>query len=187
MALWLDPIPEGLRTLAAENLDAGDVVGFLCRTSNVHSLDLVYWNLDALRARGLYERALLEAWAATRTNNHHWPVHELRYLFIQADRERLRAASDPLPGPGPFTVYRGVGGRGPARRVRGLAWTASEDKAWWFADRADWFRLADPAVYRVTVDEAHVLAYLNESQRNEQEFLVLLPATARPARMPKSA
>ena len=47
----------------------------------------------------------------------------------------------------------------------------------WFARRFD---LPDPAVYRVTVDEAHVLAYV--SDRAEEELLLVLPEDARPKR-----
>lgn len=40
--------------------------------------------------------------ALTMVNNHHVPLHILRYMFSKADRHRLRVVSDPLPGPGPF-------------------------------------------------------------------------------------
>src|SRR5262245_16723139 len=92
-------------------------------------------------------------------------------MFQIADVKQLRAARDPLPSKGPFVIYRGVAGRGRARCIRGLSWTASLKCAAWFASRFS--GLPDPAVYRVTVNEASVLAYLN--CRNEQEFIVVLP------------
>jgi hypothetical protein len=47
---------------------------------------------------------LLEAFMGIRTNNHRFPLVDLRDMFARADRERLRRAGDPLPGPGPFTL-----------------------------------------------------------------------------------
>lgn len=133
------------------------------------SLDEISTNQSLLQARGVYERALLVAFV--RTNHADWPLERLRVLLKSANRTRLRGAGDPLPGPGPFTVYRGVSGADPeARRVRGLSWTASLERAREFAER---FQLQDPGVYEAIVQEQHVLAYLN--WREEEEFIVLLP------------
>jgi hypothetical protein len=184
--LWLDPIPAGFRGDAIARLEAGDVLGFLLSADNTSGLDLVAFNFAALQARGLYEQALLEAFISTRVNHHRWPLRTLSRLFGIADRARLRAAGDPLPGPGPFRLYRGVAGRGGARRIRGLSWSLSEEKARWFADRAALWELADPAVYRVTVEASDVLAYVNSDRvgRGEEEVIVLLPTSAKPVRMP---
>jgi hypothetical protein len=73
------------------------------------SLDEISVNRTVLKARGVYERALLDSFV--RTNHAHWALSELRELFESADRKGLLTAGDPLPGPGPFTVYRGVSGR----------------------------------------------------------------------------
>jgi hypothetical protein len=178
---WLDPIPAALRDDALAALDAGDASRFLGTASNEHSLELVWRNVALLRERGVYEPALLDAFTATRTNNHRCPLRDLRLLFDLADRARLRAAGDPLPGPGPFSVYRGVSGRGATRRVRGFSWTASLERASWFANRYRGLSLPDPAVFRVTVRDEDVLAYTNG--RLEQEFLVLLPSRVRPVRV----
>src|SRR5215472_5448409 len=127
--MWLDPIPFSLRADAVAALASGDVVGFLITASNEDSMHLVYMNASFLKQRGLYERALLQAFMATRVNNHTWPQEDLVDLFLEADQLQLRALGDPLPGSGPFTVYRGVAGRGRARRVRGLTWTGSIKRA----------------------------------------------------------
>ncbi len=99
-------------------------------------------------------------------------------MFQSADRARLRAEGDPLPGHGPFTIYRGVAGDEPVRRVCGLSWTASLEMAREFAER---FALPDPGVYQITVEESNVLAYVNA--KGEEEFIVLLPESAEPARV----
>jgi hypothetical protein len=173
--MWLDPIPTNLREDAMRDLDNGDVLGFLILASNTKWLDLVYLNAKALQSRGLYELALFDAWPASRTNNRHWPLHELHYMFSRADRSRLLAAGEPLPGAGPFTLYRGVAGMGRARRVRGFSWTADAEQARWFANRFK--QLADPTVFQVSVQAQDVLFYTN--RREEQEFVVLLPDHAR--------
>ena len=182
--LWLEPIPPELRDRAVAALDEGDAIGFLIKASNEWGLNLVYMNQGVLLKRGIYESALLSAFIDTRTSNHGWPLNTLRLLFEIADRDRLRAAGDPLPGAGPFTIFRGVAGRGRARRVRGFSWTASREKAEWFAERfaKELPELSvDPAVFQVTVGVDDVLAYSNE--RKEQEFIVLLPDSAKPVRV----
>jgi hypothetical protein len=179
--LWLDPIPPMLREAAADAMGVGDVVGFLGKAPNDYGLDLVSFNCRALQERGIYEAALFHALTACRVNNRQWPMYELRHMCELADRATLRAAGEPLPGAGPFTVYRGVAGRGSARRVRGLSWTFSLPVAAWFARRsANVFQLPEPAVYRLTVTEAEVLAYAND--RREAELLVLCDKTRRPVR-----
>ncbi len=186
--LWLDAIAPVSRPGAVKAIEAGDVVGFLIAASPECSLTLVYRNFQYLLHRGLYEEALLKAFVATRANNHGWSVKDLKFLFYLADKERLRRAGDQLPGPGPFVIYRGVAGRGRARRVRGYSWTASKHQAWWFASRFSTFmpdRFPDPAVFCVTVEASDVLTYSNE--RYEEEFLVSLPPVARPKRVAESS
>ncbi len=177
--LWLDPVSAACRKQAVTAIETGDVRLFLMSASNEHSLDLVWRNVDTLKGRGLYERALLCAFTATRTNNRGWSLDALRLLFRIADRDVIRAIGDPLPGPGPFTIYRGVAGNGSARRVRGVSWTGDIKRARFFARRYP--SLASPAVFQVTVDDSDVMAYSNE--REEQEFIVLLSQTCRPVRV----
>jgi hypothetical protein len=168
--LYLDPIPDGLRPDAVCAFYEGDV-RFLYKADNTRGLELVYGNMSALKVRGFYERALLEAFIGTRTNNSRWPLADLHYLFEQCDRTRLLAAGDPLPDGERFTIYRGVAGRGPARRIGGLSWTDDLERARWFANR--FAGLHDPAVYVLEVARADVLAYTHQGGRKEQEFIVI--------------
>ena len=82
----------------------------------------------------------------------------------------------------PYTLYRGVSGRGRARHVKGYAWSRSLRVAGFFAQRPG---LEDPAVFRATIPDVWVLAYFGLKEGGqEEEFVVLLPATARPKRVP---
>ena len=183
MTLNLDLIAPRFRDDAIDALNEGDVDGFLIFSEhgNQYHLHIVWQNINELKIRGLYEEALLSAFIATRTDNHHHPQRLMELMFALADRDLLLAAGDPLPGPGPFTMFRGVSGRTRARRIRGISWTGSLERAQWFAERGEYFGLADPAVFQVTVDIEDVLAY--DDGRNEQEFIVMLPDSARPVRV----
>src|SRR5262249_51087973 len=147
--------------------DAGDAVGFLCSTDSHRGLQLVWDNVNVLREAGLYEPALLHAFTMTNSNHAHWPFDLIEAMFRLADREQLRAAGDPLPGPGPFTLCRGVAGHGRRRRLRGFSWTDDVFQAAWFATR---FGLVHPVVLTVTVEADAVLSYVND--RQEREFVV---------------
>jgi len=103
-------------------------------------------------------------------------------LLEHADRDGLRAAGAPLPGPGPFTLYRGVHDPGPARKIRGLHWTSSPSTAARFATRfAEWGDAHDPAVFVVRVAASAVLAYVTD--RGEDDYLVVLLPDVRPRRL----
>jgi hypothetical protein len=192
MDLWLDSIPADRRDAAVAALDAGEVIEFLWSvddhfsrfSQNTDRLYLLWKNWEQLRARGhgLYEEALLYAFTGgTQFNNHGFQADALDLLFRLADRRALLAAGDPLPGPGPFMLFRGVAGRGRARRIRGLSWTSDRGQAAWFAHRFGVCGIADPAVFEITVDVDAVLVYSNG--RNEQEFIVRVPAAIRPVRV----
>jgi hypothetical protein len=109
-----------------------------------------------------------------RTNNCQWPIFAVKEFFSRADRAKLRALGSPLPGPGPFKLFRGVAGRGPYRRERGIAWTGDYTTAAWFAQRTD---LPDPTVLSVVVEASAIYAHLED--RKEDEYLVDLPARAK--------
>jgi len=173
----LTGIPDVLRERAIDALSERNIVGFFLKADNLLSLDLLWRNRVLFESLGIFEAALLDAYQAPRTNCLHVPAARLRGLFARADRRRLREAGAPLPTGGPFTLFRGVAGNGPARRVRGLSWTSDRAVAEWFASRARLMGLKSPAVYRVVVPTRHVLAYITE--REESEFLVLLPPSIR--------
>ena len=73
--------------------------------------------------------------------------------------------------------YRGVAGRGAARRIRGLSWTGSLECATWFAKRAADLGWADPAVFQAVVSDSEVLSYTND--RREDEYIVRLSPQTR--------
>ena len=114
---------------ARQAFEEGDSRGFVgCAPSQARLL-FVADNVIPLQAKGIYEPCLLTAFVATRVSNWEWPEKALDFLFRSADRAKLRAAGEPLPGEGPFLISRGVAGTGPARRPRGYSWTDSPDGA----------------------------------------------------------
>jgi hypothetical protein len=150
-------------------LASGDVRRFLALAPNDYHLPIIFWNRAALRSAAVIEEAFAIAVTSTRSNNrlHYYLID---HILPTLERTRLRSVGSPPPGPGPWRVYRGVSGRGAARRIRGYSWTAALDRARWFAAR---FGLPDPAVFETTVHDEHLLFYTNE--RSEREFVVALP------------
>jgi hypothetical protein len=177
----LSSIEPSLRKQALQRLEDGNVCGFLlCAWGGSDNwLQIIAQNINSLKHRGLYEKGLLEAFIGTRLNNVRHPFKSILRLFSLADKDKLRAAGDEFPKPGPSKLYRGVAGREPDRRVKGISWTASLDIAIWYAGRFS--NLADAAVYSVGVEEMHILAYTNG--REEDEYFVLLPKDVNPARL----
>ena len=58
--------------------------------------------------------------------------------------------------------------------MRGYSWSGDIGVARLFAEiRADRHGLPNAAVYSAVIQRQHVLAYINERGRNEQEFLLL--------------
>jgi hypothetical protein len=167
---------EEVRRMAMEALDAGDATGFLGRADNMLGLRIVEANVVPLQHRGIYEKALLTALLSPRGNNSRFSLGRLHRLVALADRSRLLNAGELVPGFGPFTLYRGVSGKGSARRIRGYSWTADLDTACWFGCRPV-YSAGSPAVFRGEFKLEDVLAYSNE--RKEQEFLVDMPKGAR--------
>lgn len=172
--LNLSLISPVLRAQAWEAFEAGDGVGFLGVADNTRGLQIVADNFRPLKTRGIYEAALLYAFSGTRSNNLGTPLAEQRWLFELADRAKLRAASEPLPYDGPFTLFRGVAGVGPRRRLRGLSWTDDPNVACWFATR--WGH-ESPAVLSGEFSDQDILAYLTD--RQEAEWIVAVPRSTR--------
>jgi len=125
--LDLQAIPPELHTMAVRAFAEGDALGLMCRMDNSAGLEFVDNNLAALQERGIFEACLYHALTTTRTNLHHWQTADLQALVEQADKAKLLAVGDPLPGGEQFTICRGLSGRGPARHVSGPFWTASLD------------------------------------------------------------
>ena len=155
-----------------------DILSVLVLMDNTAGLAFVLWNHYALQKMGKYEEALLSAYIGTRTNFSNYSMDDIRFLFNIADKEKLRAAGEPMPKQESFTVYRGVSGRASKRRVNGFSWTESPNTAAWFAKR---FNLEDPAVFTVTVPMYSILARVTD--RNESEYLLELPLPVKPKRL----
>lgn len=154
-----------------------DACGFLCVEDNLRGVDLVWRNHALLRQFGILEPAFVHAVTGTRVNNHH-DYSKIRDLIrwilgTPGGLARLRASGGPVPRPGPHVLYRGIGGLGSSRRLRGFAWTSDLEVARWFAERAARFGLAAPSVITATVPTRWVLFCSHE--RQEQEFFVNLP------------
>jgi hypothetical protein len=96
-------------------------VGFVRLVPDSERIDLVSKNADLLHALGIYEPALIEALTAPEGSLIHFPESRLRQLIRVADRVKIRALA-PLPGHGPFVLYRGVAGdEAWMRRERGIS------------------------------------------------------------------
>lgn len=165
MKLNLSTFPIENHEQAREAFDEGDALGFIFSAERSLELDAVLHNARSLKERGIFESALLNAYTGCRVNTRLWPMSVLEFLFNQADREKLLAAGDPLPAGESFTVYRGVAGQGPSRRVRSYSWTLDFARAEWFACRFDY--LPNPTVYQANIRREEVLAFINDQQEQE--------------------
>jgi hypothetical protein len=133
-------------------------------------LDVVIDNWQVLKKADMLEEAFIDAWSTCKYGMN-WDEDFFQLVFSSLDKAKLRKAGDPLPDGEAFTVYRGVAGEGAARRERGYCWSLDESVARFFSTYHQ--GLPDPAVYRAMVQREHVLAYINESGRNEQELIIL--------------
>ena len=161
---------------ALECFEKKDAMGILTSFSNDLGLNFVIRNVDPLLKQGIYEETLFCAYTDCRINWCHISPSWMDHLFSLAKRDRLLEMGDPLPHSGPFIIYRGVAGVGAKRRKRGISWTASFEKAKWFATRLSEFfeiPLEKPMVYMAEVPKEKVYVYTNE--RDEQEFLCNIP------------
>lgn len=162
-----------------EDCKEGNVPHIQSVISEEITMCFIFDNRHLLKEMDRYEEALLYAYQATRTNNSHWSMDVLRFLFELADIEKLRTAGDPIPDQETFTLYRGVSGQGRKRRVNSFSWTDLPGTAAWFASR--FCNLPDPAVFTITVPNEIVMACCRD--RNENEYLLRLPLPVKPKRL----
>jgi hypothetical protein len=159
-----ETVSNGLQDLFMKNVRENKFS--LCYIASGNQLCFVCDNAMQLKATGLLEKALLEAFTSSRINNRLISLSWIDYLFRLCDRSVLRSLSNPLPGSGPFTIYRGVAGSRNSRRVKGWSWTTDIHIACWFSLRLG---LENPAVYEATIDEKNIFAYVDD--RNESEII----------------
>ena len=154
------------REFAIEAFANRDAEGFtIAAYSTGGTLAIVVDNAGLLMQLGMYEAALVYGYTGCKWSHCLWDMDVIQDLFDWGDREELRAVGSPLPGPGPFTLYRGVSREGRERQVDGMSWTSSLDVACFFA--LVWNH--DPAVYQATVQADEV--YCHYLGRNEEEFI----------------
>jgi hypothetical protein len=163
--------PQGRKFARKEWEETGDLRAIMVWAGSQNNLAFLIDNIKLFRQHNAYEEALLDAYTVASVNLFNYSQDLLYYLFSRADKHRLRACGDPLPDEEIFTLYRGVSGRGRARRIRGLSWTASPHCASWFAQRFP--DLLAPAVFTIECPRQPILAYLGPSFRNEEEYLIL--------------
>jgi hypothetical protein len=170
-----------IRKLLVEAWAEGNIDGVLEMLGNDYTIKFIFDNIKPLKAAGLYEKGLLCAYSGVRINSHACPLCTLSQLFSLGDADKFRDAGDQIPSQGEFKLYRGVSGTGRARRVSGMSWTDDPHVAAWFAVRLIDSGLEDPAVFTITVQHSHVLAYLNG--KSEKEYLLRLPLPCKPKRL----
>tara|TARA_A100001391_G_scaffold199804_2_gene183435 strand:+ start:1876 stop:2448 length:573 start_codon:yes stop_codon:yes gene_type:complete len=160
-----------------EHRDALAVAAALDRRENFcgyipsQAFDFILLNASALRQQG----ALEEAWLDAYLNQSHFADHGfdvVKAVFDMCDRSRLRAGKandDPvaIARSGRVSLFRGCAG--PVHHM-GMSWTASLDKAIWYAaHKAAYYDQTNLAVYTATVAIEEVYCRLD---RNEEEFIV---------------
>jgi hypothetical protein len=160
-----------------EHRDALAVAGALARRENFcgyipsQAFEFILLNACALRSQG----ALEDAWLDAYLNQSHFADHGfevVKAIFDMCDRSRLQAAKA-VDGPiaiarsGRVSLFRGCAG--PVHHL-GMSWTASLDKAIWYAaHKAAYYDQTNLAVYAATVALEEIYCRLD---RNEEEFIV---------------
>jgi hypothetical protein len=155
--------------MALEAWQKGDGELFAsCGYANGSGLLLVSANAEALRERGMYEAAMLEAYTGCKIDNRRWTQGVLKAMFDYGDRQKFQAMGSPIPET--LTVYRGVYRHGRQRQTRGFSWTTSLNVACWYALRG-LCKDPEPAVYQAMARKSEVICYYNG--RNEREVICL--------------
>ncbi len=166
--LDLSLVPLKLHAQARHYFEAGNAKEFYyavireCEGGSAdNGPDIVRANIDALINRGIYEEVLILAFTGC---NRRIPLPVVAELFGRADRDRLRNSGEPLPGQGPWTVYRGIAGDGEGRNTGGFSWTDSLNQACWFAIRGHY---SEPEILTATVRIEDVLFYYRDFDEGE--------------------
>ena len=159
-------VPVDVRRQFQKYFDDGDGRGIVFLVGG-NSLRFVLDNVRALKARGIYEPALVTACTHAAPSWWNWPLNVLDWMFRRASRTKLLNWGDPLPLGESYTLYRGVAGKGKCRHVSGMSWTCDFEKAKWFACR---FSQPDPVVYKTVARRDEVYCYL--ADREEHDFLL---------------
>ena len=157
---------------------------FWSTVCNGSSKDIANWVRNFLFwGPGCFESILVEAFAGVKFNTIRAPLGRLRHLFFrEANRAELLQLG-PLPGPGPFQIYRGVSGVGKSRRERGISWTSDIRTAAFFALNdflGDQDATADPQILTIEA-EADWIYCCPTVREGEAEFVVKLPPQVKPA------
>ena len=178
--LKLKAVHKALHESCRKHAKEGDYEGmFTCCDSNGAMAFLVD-NQEWFRERGVFEEVMLLAWNTQRFTHGYQPW--MRMFLAFADREKLMAASEPLPEGERFTVYRGVTsgklklwGKRIGGDKRCLSWTLDPAVARTFANTAG----LPGTVYATEVSRHQIYAYLGgkgnrHGYRPESEVLLLL-------------
>lgn len=158
--------------------DARDVAQAISRGDNFYgyipseAFDFILRNFEALRTQNVLEEAWVEAYIfKSHFNDYDLPL--LQRVFEACDRARLHAmkpVGDPvnIAKSGRISLFRGCAG--PIHRM-GMSWTASLDKAIWYAaQKAAYYDQANIAVYATTLPINDIYCRFD---RNEEEFIAL--------------
>lgn len=156
----------------------GDVGGVLSSMDSHMYFDFIFDNIIAIRCCGLIKEFVSYAYVGTKNNLSSYPLNLFRHLFSFCNKDALRKLNDPFEVKPFYDLYRGVSGKGRARRLRGYSWTSSLDTAKFFSIRMN---LANPSVFTTRVKYDDIYFYTNN--REENEFVCHIPPDAKLTRV----
>ncbi len=166
----------GLDFTGLSELGAGKVRAAIANGENFHgyvpseSLEFIIRNYRELAPLNVLEAAWLDAYVhASHFAGH--GVETLKAVFDACDRQRLLELKplddrSSLLATDRLTLFRGCAG---PVHSRGMSWTPSLDKAIWYAaHHAEYYGLADCAVYVTTLEAAEIYCRLDHY---DQDFI----------------
>jgi hypothetical protein len=131
-------------------------------------------NVNFFLRIGKVGEAFLHAHSNSKYGTPGLSVEDCEELLVLLKKRVLRKCGDPIPPFKKITLFRGVSGEEPMRRTRGISWTSDISRAARFAlSGRDRGFSHDPAIYRTVVTRNEVFVYLNESFRDEEEYLII--------------